>query len=105
MTDKELDERECFEAAMLPYFDLRRDSDNSYTFMSAHAAWKAWQTRASLATPTGWKLVPVKPTPAMLEAAAKADDEGFEAGRSYGASGREIYDAMLAAAPAQEGAA
>lgn len=53
-----------------------------------------------LAVPQGWKLVPIKPNGAMLEAASKADDEGFEAGRAHGASGREIYDAMLAAAPA-----
>lgn len=51
------------------------------------------------AVPEGWKIVPIKPNSSMLEAAAKADDEGFEAGRSHGASGREIYDAMLAAAP------
>lgn len=52
-----------------------------------------------LVAPQGYAIVPIKPNSAMLEAAAKADDEGFEAGRAHGASGREIYDAMLAAAP------
>jgi hypothetical protein len=51
------------------------------------------------AIPEDWQLVPTTPNEAMMEAAAKADDEGFEAGRSHGASGREIYAAMLAAAP------
>ena len=45
------------------------------------------------------KIMPIKPTDAMRDAAAKADDEGFDAGRSHGASGVEIYSAMIAVAP------
>ena len=66
---------------------------------AARAAMPAAASAEQSAVPTGWKLVPVKPDDAMGIAAGKADDEGFEAGRSHGASWREIYDAMLAAAP------
>lgn len=63
----------------------------------ADAAIQAMPQQA--AAPAGWKLVPIEPTDAMREAASKADDDGFEAGRSYGASGMEIYASMIAAAP------
>lgn len=46
-----------------------------------------------------WALVPKKPTKYMINDAAIADDEGFEAGRSHGASAQEIYQAMILARP------
>jgi hypothetical protein len=54
---------------------------------------------AAQSVPEGWQLVPKNPTAQMILAAEKADDEGFEAGRSHGASPYEIYYAMLDSAP------
>lgn len=51
------------------------------------------------AVPEGWKLVPLEPTSAMLEAGWKSGKDD----RNYSAI-REIHRAMLAAAPAWLGA-
>lgn len=46
----------------------------------------------SPAIPDGWKLVPINATRAMIDAAARVEEEGYDA----------MHKAMLAAAPAQE---
>ena len=54
------------------------------------SAWDVWMARAALSVPAGWKLVPIEPTPGMLQA-------GEGAGRVGPA-----YRAMLAAAPSPQ---
>jgi hypothetical protein len=50
-------------------------------------------TRPVPAIPAGWKLVPVEPTPEMLEAGLSAQNEAWNVHYTH------IYAAMLAAAP------
>mgnify|MGYP003575162269 CR=1 FL=1 len=47
-----------------------------------------------------WKLVPVEPTEEMWKAADAIDDRMFAGGSSHGAETGQIWEAMLAAAPA-----
>jgi hypothetical protein len=99
-----LDERATFEAwAEGEQFCLHRDDSEKYREYhraTTRWAWQAWQARAALASapqvPQGWKLVPVEPTKDMVEAAY--DNVTGGGGRAA------IYAAMLAAAPAPEGA-
>lgn len=80
MTNSTDQEREVFEAAMqkhsgawpfYPWSGCKRE-DGSYALSEEHAAWTAWQARAqqpaSVAVPKGYALVPVRPTPAILDA-------------------------------------
>jgi hypothetical protein len=88
-------------------YSVKPESENGYEPVALYSEDQVRVLLATLSTaapqPSGavqsWKFVPVTPTDAMREAAAKADDDGFEAGRSHGASGMEIYTTMLAAAP------
>lgn len=78
------------------------------------AAWDAWHSRAALsaaphpaqAVPDGWALVPVEPTPKMIDAANLArkyrehgalTDPDVLNSRTY--NSRQAYAAMLSAAP------
>lgn len=55
--------------------------------------------------PPGWKLVPLKPTQAMLDAMEFPSGYRFEVAETYGSIGiptekcADIYEAMLDAAP------
>lgn len=60
----------------------------------------AWQRTQSAGVPDGWRLVPVEPTPEMVEAALRSEDASFDS-RSIVVTD---YRAMLAAAPAQPAA-
>lgn len=60
----------------------------------------ALDSRAGDAVPAGWRLVPIEPTRAMLNAAAVADD-GTQA--HYLDAYRAIWSAMLAALSHGEG--
>ena len=54
-------------------------------------AWQAWQ--AALSAPPGYALVPVEPTPEMVEQGRQA------LGAYHTGTPRMIYTAMIAAAP------
>ncbi|WP_313117915.1 hypothetical protein [Ectopseudomonas guguanensis] len=71
-------------------------------YEGACSAWKVWQARASLpvGVPDGWKLVPVDPTPEMIQAAL--DKPCFDPLGDllpWTHITRTSYAAMLAAAP------
>lgn len=91
-------EREAFEAWALgpnaPLLPIEKYMNGEYKETATADAWETWQAaRASLAqpasVPAGWKLVPVEPTLAMLDA-LRADTTPYLPDR---------YRAMLAAAP------
>lgn len=72
------------------------------TYAAGWQARAAWQRRQSAGAPDGYVLVPIKPTIEMVEA-------GYEASlgmpdRSGHARAIEMFEAMLAAAPAQPAA-
>lgn len=54
---------------------------------------------SALAVPPGWVLVPVEPTPEMLEAAVQAICYGPEGGFTRISGPSKTWRAMLAAAP------
>jgi hypothetical protein len=113
------DERAAFEAWLCPSDDyamnrltLEKRADGNYAQALPRLQWKVWQARAVLAAqpapvpvPPGWKLVPVKPTPEMRQAA-------LEMSRGWHPTGCEpmphayeiwasdlVYRAMIAASP------
>lgn len=64
----------------------------------AGVAWQRAQSAPAGAVPGGWRLVPVEPTPEMLQAGADeplAGDHDDDAPEDY----RAVFKAMLAAAP------
>ena len=68
------------------------------------SAWAAWQaSRRAQVVPMGWRLVPIDPTPEMIDAADASDKEYSR--RAFGGSihmpqsGEDHWHAMLAAAP------
>lgn len=96
-------EREAFEAAIreLDGSDsyLVRDGEE-YEDHATCRAWSMWNARAALAAnvPAGWKLVPEKPTPAMIEALRVATRRDWPSDEVCCVR----YAAMLAAAPTYE---
>lgn len=85
-------EREIFEEKMCHKLTgLFNEVSNQYQELTDQLMWEAWQASANR---EGYKLVPVVPTEAMLEAL----DTGFEAdyeGGSFCAKG--AYKAMIGA--------
>lgn len=73
-----------------------------HSLRTKNAANAAWHERARRASPiqpgagTGWRLVPVHPTPAMKAAGAAVNSQGWD-------FAHETWAAMLAAAPLPEG--
>lgn len=67
-------EREEFEAQPEFVADpllLDRGPDGSYHYVRVQGAWDGWKARAALsapAVPDGFKLVPIEPTDAMIDA-------------------------------------
>ncbi|EFU0362969.1 hypothetical protein HU847_004669 [Salmonella enterica] len=55
------------------------------------------------AIPDGYALVPVEPTDEMIAAAMNCEDVLFNSDESFCVQFGNIYEAMLAAAPQQEG--
>ncbi|EBR4477772.1 hypothetical protein B1G57_24350, partial [Salmonella enterica] len=51
----------------------------------------------------GWVMVPVEPTDEMIAAAMNCEDVLFNSDESFCVQFGNIYEAMLAAAPQQEG--
>lgn len=87
-------ERELFEVWALEDTMNRnqRDSDGKYQQIKMQWMWQAWQAaRSAPVVPQGWKLVPVEPTVNMQQAALKHVVRQHQT--------RDIYAAMLAAAP------
>lgn len=87
-------------AAQVPAWSVSQAEQDA---MSADQwdAWKAALKAGSTASvPDGWKLVPVEPTEAMLEAAGNTEEIYNEWGEDlYVKNTEEVYQAMLAAAP------
>ena len=108
-TDKLAAERAAFEEALVKGGWCKkapaRNAEGAYITDVFDSAWFAWQARAALeagakpapAEPVGWKLVPVEPTPEMIEAGDEVEDL-YKRGtpKTWG----KVYRAMLAAAPA-----
>lgn len=104
-TDKTAQERERFEA----WWNARISPPDPSPF-PRQFAWEAWQARAALDTgelvtgayklPDGWKIVPIKPTVAMVDAAYDAHDAYESAAAPKAWCGlHSAYIAMLSAAP------
>ncbi|CAB4139132.1 Domain of unknown function DUF551 [uncultured Caudovirales phage] len=70
---------------------FRRDPDEPDEYKHGHTseAWAGWQARAALAAnvPAGFVLVPVEPTPGMVDSGREFDHP------------KNVWAAMLAAAP------
>ena len=81
-------ERERFEAWLEAVRDKADPGD--WLFSKREAAWKAWQ--AALSAPPGYALVPVEPTPEMVEQGRQA------LGVYHTGTPRMIYAAMIYAA-------
>lgn len=85
------DERKAFEEHMADPSLLLRNADGDYMYMRVARLWRCWQARAALsapAVPEGWKLVPIEPTPEIIEAMRNGPaDYHF----------RDIYDQINAA--------
>ena len=88
-------ERERFEAWLEAVRDKADPGD--WLFSKREAAWKAWQ--AALSAPPGYVLVPVEPTPEMLDAAVQAICYGPEGGFTRISGPGKTWRAMCAAAP------
>jgi hypothetical protein len=68
---------------------------------SREVMWEAWQAaRANPVAPDGWQLVPVEPTPKMVDATWDHPIDKNGGIESQNARNVRIYRAMLAAAPA-----
>lgn len=65
----------------------------SYSEPLLEERWLAWQARAALSAPPGFKLVPIEPTPEMVKAGWIDKDD---------VNPDEIWAAMLAAAPSPQ---
>ncbi len=83
-----MSERKRFEAWINA--PLERDGEQ-YTSSHYSMLWQAWQ--AALSAPPGYALVPVEPTPEMVEQGRQA------LGAYHTGTPRMIYTAMIAAAP------
>lgn len=106
MADELNGERSKFEAALKKLCesvdepvgdeDLAVTPSGEYIDEGTWVAWTFWKALASLEA--GWKLVPIEPTQAMLDAVVTTMDDfllGKEAEKQY----REDWAAMIAAAP------
>lgn len=95
-------EREAFEAwAVSEGIAIARGPLGGYRFREATRAWKVWQAArrapAEAGAPSGWKLVPIEPTEAMLDACCDV-----ASGWPTYVEAKRAYDGMLAAAPASQ---
>lgn len=89
MSDLHAAERERFEAF------ISKSDDFTH--------WQLWCAALSaLAVPPGWVLVPVEPTPEMLEAAVQAICYGPEGGFTRISGPSKTWRAMLAAVRSDE---
>jgi hypothetical protein len=96
----------------LPELTINPVGEN-YGLPSLNIAWAAWKWRSSRAalqvapvTPAGWKLVPVEPTDDMCDAPENTVGTGCYSctpSRPTWGEAKEVYRAMLAAAPTYEG--
>ena len=89
-----MSEREAFEAWAFEN-GLQSHTDQSLDYPLGNVLWKCWQGRAAIEAqrvPDGWKLVPIEPTKAMLDASAL--DDQMNTG-----SIRAAWKDMVAAAP------
>ncbi len=75
---------------------IEMNEDGRYLEEHTRRAWVIWKARAgAAASPPGWRLVPIEPTPEMLRAVDdEASDKYLARGRAYSA-----WNSMLAAAP------
>ncbi|MGZ3349638.1 MAG: hypothetical protein ACXU89_11905 [Xanthobacteraceae bacterium] len=114
----EVDERTAFEAYMTDHGMICQRVGESYHSNEAHNMWMAWRAsarraalaskppareaaeRQSIDTPAGFKLVPLKPTPEMIEAFWNELEGACGSYFEWERGGDEGYTAMLNAAPA-----
>lgn len=104
-----MDEREEFEAWAVTddgncseaYGDLAKGEDGVYINYLVERDWEVWQARAALAaTQAGSKLVPVEPTPAMLDVAVSfALNVQISRNYNWSAYMADVYRRMVSAAP------
>lgn len=86
-TERELFEKWCFDSGLVTnkmFFELGGQCDE------VSSAWEAWQASASR---EGYKLVPVEPTPKMID--ATWDNQEEIESMSHNARNEFIYKSML----------
>lgn len=104
----EAEERAAFEARDEFKEDellLQRRETGEYQYTRIQGQWVGWMARAALsvpAAPAGYKLVPIEPTPEMLDAAVQEICYGPEGGFTRIAGPSRAWRVMLAAAPSPQ---
>lgn len=113
MSEQKITEREAFKAALVEWWPQAKGNlnieDGEYSNHLMNYAWWGWQAsqkhRAAshdvAESNSGWMLVPIEPTEAMILAAQDSEDVLFDKDDDslFVVDHKEIYRAMLENAP------
>ena len=86
------------QVALQPYWDAFIDARDEATKSLVESGAGMQPEQPKVSVPDGWKLVPIEPTPKMIDATWNEDINVVESHRRN----RRIYAAMLAAAPSSK---